>query len=316
MKMLTEQLIASAKLRTLAPISQQTFQDSDVIIILNEEMSNFVIPAIERVREDMWLKSTERAIVPGVPRYILPERALGEALKVVFYKNDEGSKYELARLKVSDTDSFSTSAGNERPSGIFLEGAFIRLVPKPSAGGSLEMWYYQRPNQLVETTRCGKITNIVSAAGTTTFTVDTNLIGEAPTGSKIDIISNRSPFVIWSEGVTTSLVNSTTVEVATSSIVDEASTVLPQIGDYICAEQTTNIPQLPQEFHPILAQAAACRLLSALGDLGKLQEAQATRDRMMNGAMTLIANRIEGSLEYVNNKYGFNNATKKYFGGY
>jgi len=316
MKMLTEQLVASAKLRTLAPISQQTFKESDVIIILNEEMSNFVIPAIERVREDMWLRSEERAVIPGVPRYILPERALGESLKVVFYKNDQNSKYELARLKVSDTDSFSTSAGNERPSGIFLEGAFIRLVPKPSSSGTLEMWYYNRPNRLVETTRCARITNISSLGGTTTFTVDTNIVGEAPTGSKVDIVSNRSPFVIWGEGVVTTLVNTNTVEVATADIVDEVGTVLPKIGDYICAEQTTNIPQLPQEFHPILAQAAACRLLSALGDLGKLQEAQATRDRMMQGALSLVTNRIEGSLEYVNNKFGFNNATKKYFGGY
>jgi hypothetical protein len=190
---------------------------------------------------------------------------------------------------------------------VYLEGPFIRLSPTPTAGGSIEAWYYQRPNQLVATSKCAKITNVSSAGGTTTFTVDTNIQSEVVTGGLIDIVSGRSPFVGWAKDVVTTLVGASTIEVATADVVDEASTVLPQIGDYISAAKTSNIPQMPQEFHPVLAQAVACRILSALGDQNKLQDAQQTRERMMQGCLALIANRIESSIRVINNKFGFVN---------
>lgn len=310
-KLLTEDLINSTISRTLAPISRQTYQDANIIQFLNEEMGNYIVPQIQKIREDLFMHSTEIQLVSNLPKYRIPERASGDALKLVFWKDSGDSRRQMPRVKVSDLDRLWNQGGNI-PSGIFLEGSWIRVVPVTNISGQLEVWYYQRPNELVLTSKVGGITAVSSSLGSSVFTVDTNLINDLAIGQKIDFLSSSSPFVLWAQDVVITAISSTQITVDTSAVSDESSTVMPQIGDYICPARKANIPQIPQEFHPVLAQAVACRLLQGLGDLNKEQSAQATRDRMMQECLSLVENRIEDSPEVVFNKNGLVN--RKRFG--
>lgn len=305
LKMLTEDLVSSAKRRTLAPISQQTFQDSDIIFILNEEMSNVIVPEIMAVREDLFLTSITQDITGGIEKYRVPERAAGDSLKAIFYVAGNNNKQELPRLNVNRITDYVNNNG--QASGVMFEGSYIRLIPAPTNAGSLELWYYARPNQLVQTSSCGAITGISSAGGTTTITVDTNLTGELSVGENFDVLSNLSPYVLGGMDVEITAITTTTVECATSDVTDASGALTIYVGDYVCVAKTANIPQIPQEFHPVLAQSAAVRLLESLGDLNKRQAAIETRDRMMANTMRLIQNRIENSIEYINSKFGFTN---------
>ena len=311
-RMLTEDLISSAKRRTLAPISQQTFQDPDIISFLNEEMAHTIVPEIMAVREDMWLTHTDVSYSASEPKVRIPERAIGESLKMVFFKDAGGSRHELVKVPTSRLDAFSEPNGD--PSGFFLEGSYIHLMPMPANSGTLEIWYYRRPSELVPTTDCGLITVVGTLGANISLDVDNNLVGLL-TNANCDIVSGKSPFMSVITGADVLAVTSTNVEFLLTSAQDGAGNTLAVLGDYVCLEKTSNIPQIPQEFHAVLAQSVACRILEALGDINKLQAAMATRDRMLQNCLKLIQNRIEGHPEYINNKFGFVNSRKTIFNG-
>jgi hypothetical protein len=64
------------------------------------------------------------------------------------------------------------------------------------------------------------------------------------------------------------------------------------------------IPQIPQELHSMLAQRVSCRCLEALGDMQKLQMANAKLQEMEKRTDNLIDNRAESSPQKVVNSKG------------
>jgi len=307
MRFLTEDLVSSIKRRSLVPISQQTFLDADLIAIANEEMGINLIPEIQRVREDLFLKSKTIPVVSSKYRYTMPERAIGNAVKSVVVTTSDNNAYELPRVDVSKTINGGFITG--RADSFYIEDSYIALSPVPSSSTNLEVWYYSRPNLLVPTSECAAITAIdTNTPGTVIFSVDTNL-SDLAIGDKIDILSAISPFILWAEDAVITNISSTEVEVATTSIDDESGALNMVVGDYICAAKTCNIPMIPEEFHPILAQMVSARLLEGLGDLNKLNACLAKLAEMKSNAIALIANRVENSVEYFNNRSSILNSS-------
>lgn len=298
----TDQLLDSIKVRTLAPSSQQTFTDANLISLANEEMQISLVPDLISLREDLFLDVKTITLVASVPLYPIPERAAGNALKKIFYKDANNNRYPIARQSVSRLDENTSATG--LPSGFILQGDDIRIMPVPNGSGTLEAFYQKRPSDLVLVADCAKISSVSSVGGTTTFTVDTDLSGTLATGSLVDIVNGQSPFLNWAIDQSITGITSSTIEVATSGVVNEASTVLPGVGDYICAAQTTCIPMIPQEFHPILAQMVAARLMEALGDLQKLQAVNSKLAEMRRQAFQLVGNRVESDSIHVVKRFG------------
>jgi hypothetical protein len=300
---LTEDLVASVKRRCLAPASQKTFQDADIIALLNEEMQISLVPDLLSIRGDYFLKSKEVSIAASTTRYPITERAIGNALKDVAYRGTSGSSpLPLSRLTVRDC--LGNAEGGE-PSGYYVEGDEIVLNATPStATGSIIQWYYSRPNELVPTADCAKITAVSSLGGTTTFTVDTDISSSVLVGSKVDFLNSVSPYLLWSENATVTAITATTIAVATTEVDNEAGSVAPGVDDYICAARTANIVQLPEEYHPILCQMVAARIMEALGDMQKLQAVNIKLSEMRKQALTLVANRVESAGFAVVNRSG------------
>ena len=297
-----DDIISSVKRRSMVPTSQQTFSNADFVALMNEEMGISLVPELMSVREDMFLTPKTVSLQADKPTYNIPERAIGSAVKDIFYKDASGGRNSLPRLNSDQAVSVFSDSGT--PGGLYLEGDKIHLVPTPASSvGSLEIWYYRRPNELVLTsTSATKITSISTVNGTTTYTVDTDLTGSLSSGDDVDFISAKSPLQLHAMDVALTAITASTVAVATDDIDDEASNELPIVGDYICAAKKSNIPMIPQEFHPVLAQMVACRCMESLGDLEKLQAANAKLRDMMMAAKKLISNRIEASVESVYNK--------------
>ena len=94
---------------------------------------------------------------------------------------------------------------------------------------------------------------------------------------------------------------------------DEEGNVAPQIGDYICRAKTANVPQVPQEFHPVLAQMVNLRLMACLGDSTKYQVETAELERLKSAAIALISNRVEAQPSRVVNNKGFRSSSGSQF---
>lgn len=306
----TEELLTSIKVRSLVPTAQQTFDDSSLILLSNEELQISLLPDLISLREDLFLSSKTTPIVAGVSHYTVPERAAGNALKAVTYVDQSGWKRALPRGKVEDFTDSATRTGDPRC--FMLQGDEVVLIPTPgNSVGGLELWYYSRPNQLVETGNVSKITDVTSVGGTTTFTVDTDLSGSLLVGSLVDILSAKSPFLLWGEDLVVTGITTSTISVSTSSVSNPASQVLPKANDYISPAQKANIPMIPQEFHPILAQMVAARLMEALGDMGKLQAVNAKLSEMRRQAFQMISNRVESELQHVVKRHGILSAIRR-----
>lgn len=299
---LVEDLIESAKDRSFVPISQSTFEDSDILRIANEEILR-VAAKIIRQREDFFYARTTQSMTAGKDHYLIPKAASGNALKALFWVDSGGNKRLLTRRDIDRIGEYSTNRGDSES--FYFEGDEVVLMHPPSGGDSLLFVYSRRPNRLALTESCAKITGVSSAGGTSTFTVDTDLTASLSTGSSVDFIRATSPFTIWSEEVAITAITATTIAVATTDVLDvDGATVEPAATDYICPTGYTNIPMLPIEFHPVLAQRMACRMLASIGDLQNLAAAKADLREIEDDALAIIKNRAESAPERPSKKRG------------
>lgn len=299
---LVEDLIESVKDRSFAPISQNTFEDEDILRILNEEQLR-VVAKIIKVREDFFYARSSITMTANKDHYRVPKQASGNALKALFWADSGGNKRLLTRRDIDRIHEYSTNQGES--GSFYFEGDEVVLMNPPGGGDSLLFVFSRRPNRLILTEECAKISAVNTAAGTTTFTVDTDLSATLSVGDEVDLLSANSPFTLWSEEVAITSVNSTAIAVAASDIYDvDGATVEPQVNDYICPVGYSNIPMLPIEFHPVLAQRGACRMLAAMGDLNKWNAAMSELKMIEADALDIIKNRAESAPERPSRKNG------------
>ena len=76
-----------------------------------------------------------------------------------------------------------------------------------------------------------------------------------------------------------------------------------KVGDYICLQNESIIPQIPPELHHALAERAASRVLMAIGDKDGYAISVAKIQEMNNKQATLIGSRVESSVPKVFNRY-------------
>lgn len=302
----TDTLIDSVKNGALVPVSQATFENSDIIDMANSEMQLRIAPDLISMREDFFLRSKTVSISSNISRYAMPERALGNALKDLFYVDTNSNKFPLKKINIHDISTNSASGGY--PLYFFLQGDYINVQPIPSsASGSLEIWYYERPNQLVLTASCAKITSIATNGSNKEFTVNTDLSSSLSAGSYVDFLSGKSPFLTWSTDVPIVSISSTVISVATSNVLDQASSsALPQVNDYICPAQKANIPMIPQEAHPLLSEMVQEKIIQAFGDGEKLAQIKASIIEMRKQLFNICQNRVESANELAINRRGLN----------
>lgn len=301
----SEKLIKSIKGRTLAPNSQQTFQDPDLLLLANEELELKLTADILSVREDYFLRKVYAPIADGVDRYPVPERAIGNALKKIFYVDASGSRRGLSRATVDSLVDYDGGSGE--PVEFLIEGDEIVLLPAPSLanGASLEIHFLSRPSELVATSSVGVIVGMNEIGPDIIFDVTGDLTSIVLPGGLVDFLNSQSPFILWAQDVVVSAISGTQVTVAASSVKNAAGSIMPGIGDTICPAQTANVPMVPQEFHPVLSQMTVCRVLDALGDAQKLQSANGELSEMRRQAFKLISNRVESELSHVVKRGGF-----------
>jgi hypothetical protein len=156
----TDDLIASIKRRISFPLSQNTFQYSDLVAFLNEEMQLSAVPTVKEEHEEYFVYKQTVELVTGVSRYEIPYRAIGMALRDVKYSDSSGNFYDMTRIAPDDKAFFQQSNGsNQTVSKYYLEGNELVLTPLVQAGasGKLNFFIFLRPNALVKNDRAAFI---------------------------------------------------------------------------------------------------------------------------------------------------------------
>lgn len=295
MSYFVEDLVESIKTRSLAPIAQTTFDDAKLIEMANEELQLKLVSDLVTVREDFFLTNESASLIASVENYAIPSRSIGNTMKQLFYVDSSGTiKMPIPRVD-SERAQFYSQTGNQ-PEKHYILGDEVILLPTPSiSSGTLQFVFPARPNELVATSSCAKITAKSSTASTASFTVNTDLTATLAVGSYVDFLSVSGPFKLWAYHAAITQITATQIDVAVADVNNVAGTVEPLVNDYICPSGQANIPQIPIAFHPVLAQMVVVRLMESLGDINKLNAAKGTLAEMRNESLKLVKNRVANS---------------------
>ena len=291
-------LIQRIKLRGMIPTSQNTFTNQGFLDLANDEMQLGVIPSILKYHEEFFLTQSETSLVGDQSSYLIPERAIGSKLRDVFFKDEQGNKFEMTRVTPEDQAYYEYNSGSRYNKFYFRDGK-IQLIPdvESTVTGSLLFEYYKHPGMLVLESKVGVVTVINTVTGEVTVS---SLPSEFTTSTPLDFIQKNSPHQTLGLDKTPTAVTTGT-KIITFSTSDLPSTLA--VGDHIALAGESFIPQIPDELHSLLSQRVVCRCLEALGTTQDLQNANAKLAEMEDKMSTLIDNRCEGAPQKINNRH-------------
>ena len=165
----SDDLIEAVKRKIAFPISQETFDEDDILRFANEEMFISQVPSVLMYHQEYFVFSVTVPLLPNVNRYAIPSRAIGQRMRDVMYKDIGGSLFEMTRIDAGDKAYFQNNVGaNASIHKFYIEGNQIVLLPEiiGQVQGSLVFYIFLRPNQLVQNSRASTLTDISSASDT------------------------------------------------------------------------------------------------------------------------------------------------------
>lgn len=284
------EMIASIKRRATVPTSQLTFKDLDFTALCNDELQGEVIPLLMSTREEYFVEFVDVALANN--EIEIPENAVGLKLRSVSYKQS-GSDLNLVNLPRLDLDTVTNQNLNPFKSGFFVQGNKLIIYPSNSipSGSIIRLYYYKRTLVLTEPNNFGQVVSI----DTNTNTIQlTRVPSSWTTSTKLNSISQDSPFNITNEEISITSVSSPSI------IVDSLDGI--SVGDYISEQGYSAIPQVPVEVHQYLAQLTAVKCLEAQGDVQGMKVAQAKADSLKEKILIMVSNRVDGSPKKIINQ--------------
>ena len=152
----TNELVEMIKRKIALPIYQSTFSDTDLENFLNEEMMISQVPAVLQYHHEYYVYQVTVPMQTNVSRYQIPGRAIGIRLRDIKYVDQQGNYFDMTQIAADDKAFFQRSLGsNEAVQTFYIEGNDVVLTPASvtTPTGSLAMYFYIRPNQLVSNDR-------------------------------------------------------------------------------------------------------------------------------------------------------------------
>src|ERR1035437_4534238 len=154
--MTSDDLVESVKRKIAVPLNQRTFSAVDILSFANEEMLIAQVPDIMIYHQEYFVYSEDLTLVVGQLRYPIPERAMGQKLRDIFYKDTNGNLFEMTRISPDDKSYWERESGTTNlMQKYYLEGNDVVLAPLTlsQVTGSLHVSYFLRPNMLVPNDR-------------------------------------------------------------------------------------------------------------------------------------------------------------------
>jgi len=288
------------RLLPLMPSVQALFSDSDLVNIMDFEMSSKILPLIDNQAEEYFIVRGDIPYDQSIREYPLPVRATADKLRSVSFVDSSYNEIRIPRLRPEDVMSNVNATGlaiNPALWGFYLQDDRVILYLGSYTGSSqaykfLRLRFVRMPSTLVQEAACGQITavagNIITVNSVpSTFT----------TTATYDIVSN-SPQMFVSKGddlTVTSIIGN--VMTFTVTPPEPKGIPGPQIGDWVCLAMQSPIPQIP--FKPgfqLLLQLSASKCLEIHGDTQGFNVAMSQAADMKNYFISVITPRVDGNV--------------------
>lgn len=308
----TENLINDIKRRTFMPISQITYSDDDILNYADEELQVGIVPMIMTVREDYFVAYKEDLISSNQQGYDMPERAIAQKLQQVTVIEPNGGPVPPSQIEVPlpriQTDQAQPGLINVG-TGYFLRDNQVMLQNSSNFDGyTLRQYYFRRPNKLVPVTQAAQIVKVGPNGAIPALAANQVLVNVIPSNFgtatsftiTADIVKNKPGFQTLAMDLTATCTNSNLI------ITFTGLTEIPEgvaVGDWVCLNGETVIPQVPVEVHPLLAQRVAIKILEGLGDVTNLQASQQKLKEAEKSVLGMLSNRVEGAPQKIINPW-------------
>ncbi len=285
---------------------------TDIYDLMTAELELYITPLMMRVREDHKLTIQDSLTVTNTNAYDIPPRAIGSKVKNVEIK-DATTFRVLPRIEIERIPKYSTTG---QVTGYWIQDDQVHMLPTPGQANPMRIYYFMRPGICVDYISVGEVASFNVSAGTVTLTA----LPPAgfTTSSLYDCIKGTPNFRHRAiDMVCTNITGSvmtfspaTAAPLGVNPITDGSNPLstggIPPdiaVGDTICLQYQSGIPQCPVEMMPLLAQRTAFKVLEAIGDPRAMLTLQIC-EKMEKDAMTVLTPRAEGNHRVIVNPYG------------
>lgn len=266
------------------------YRDAGVLLRMSDDaMRTVIMPELLRVGEGHLAAVKSVPLVAGQSRVRMPSRAV--RLLDVSLLNAEGVPlYGFARATVEQERELRSLGYLRKPGAPrlwMLEGSTIVLAPAVEASGAytLVLRYARRPSRLSLAASCGTVTGTDTVGSVTTLTFAPS--GALGTPSVLDVVKGTPDFESLADDTACTSTSATTVTVPSSL------GAMVEVGDYLCPPGTSPVPQIPLDYHPVLAQAVVVHVLKEQRDVEGMTVAQGTLAALLASAQPTIDARSE-----------------------
>ena len=282
-----DNILTIIKKRAFIPVNQETFNDSDLINMMTDEMMDEIVPDMIATREEWYVISEEYDSPAAGKGILIPPRSVGGALREVVYTQGN-TQYDLPRLSLEDK-IYQDNQGPLR--GFYIENNSIYLMGAPS--GKIKFYYHVRPGTLIKTSDAGVINGVDLNNNTM---VVSNVPTSWVTGTKFDIVRNTPHFDYVALSLTVSDITGNVVTFAESLSEDDNTKVKSTIatGMWLAEEGCSPVPQIPVEWFPYLAQAVVSQVLESVGDMEAAGKSDQRKKQLKKQALRVLTPRVKG----------------------
>lgn len=168
-------LIETIKRKMSLPISQNLFNNKDILAFCNDEMFSSQVPSVLEFHEEYFVFTETIPIVNNTARYSIPTRAIGMKLRDVKWEDINNNLFDMTRVNPEEKAFYQLNIGtSETISKYYVEGNDIVLLPARTVSNALNLifYYFLRPNQLVVNERAA----IIQSFANTITVLNTNIV--------------------------------------------------------------------------------------------------------------------------------------------
>ncbi len=291
----SEQLISMIKANCQLPVSQNKFSNSNFLSFLNEELRLTITGELADINQEYFVKYTDIPLVASQSDYEIPTTAIGWGMRDVGFVGADGVYNTLNEIQLENIDRARINTESTKPLAFYKQHTDIISIPSISASpesGSWRIYFEKIQNELILTTSCGRINTILDTGTDYILTLDS-----LPTTTNgVDIIGYKNPFNVIADGLT-AVVGGFNVTVTKTGF-----TKAPVVGDYVAETGKTCYPNIPEDFHGVLAMAASIRVAIASKDEKQKNLLESAMALMLNKLRKRSGNRSKGTVKKINPK--------------
>jgi len=254
----------------------EDISNADILAALNRGQRK-ATNIITRKYDSLFLvNDSSTTTTAGTQEYDIPAKAFGRKIeKVEILEGDIA--WEVRRISFHDSTQYVSSSQVTRPYYYALKKNKLKLYPKPTSGLTVNIWYSEKPEDLVESQG-----RIVSYSDSTTDTVTVDTLGSDITTDTTDGFNAWVNVIDYVTGEVKGTLQVSAIDTSTKTVTFKSTgltrttvlgktiaTTLPTDiteDDYIAVIKGTCVPEVPGAYVDYIIQYAVVELRRRHGE--------------------------------------------------